>query len=121
MTDLGGLGTDSQGNSLGAFVEGINASGQVVGSATVSIDNGNGQTSHAFIDIGGVMTDLGLGDSSLAFGINNAGQVIGEGIFFGFFIDTGGVLTILSKLPKGINNNGDVVGDVRQTGDTGVE
>jgi probable HAF family extracellular repeat protein len=109
MTDLGGLGTDDQGNSLDSYAYGINNSGQIVGYASVSADGGNTVTSHAFIDSGGVMTDLGAGDPSTALGINNAGQVIGVGKS-AYYIESNGVFTTLSALPAGINDNGDVVG-----------
>jgi probable HAF family extracellular repeat protein len=109
LTDLGGLGTDDQGNSLGSYAYGINKSGQVVGYADVSIDNGNQVASHAFVAGGGAMTDLGAGDSSTALGINDAGQVIGVWKS-AYYIESGGVFTTLSALPAGINNHGDVVG-----------
>ncbi len=109
MTNLKGLGTDDQGNSLGSYAYGINQSGQIVGYAGVSNDGGNTVTDHAFIDSGGVMTDLGAGDASTALGINNAGQVIGVWKS-AYYIESNGVFTTLSALPAGINDNGDVVG-----------
>jgi len=71
MHDLGLLpGSDS------SFATGINDQGQVVGYATIFGSN------HAFIDTNGVMTDLGALDGSEggAAGINNQGQVVGNGI-----------------------------------------
>ncbi len=109
MTDLGGLATDSQGNSLGSQATAINDSGQIVGFAGVLTDNGDGVADHAFIDSGGTMTDLGAGDGSTALGINNAGQVIGVWAS-GYYVESNGVFTNLSALPAGINDNGDIVG-----------
>ncbi len=67
------LGTLPGGTSSSA--EGINASGQVVGSS----DRGDGLV-HAFLYSNGVMTDLGTlpgGATSYATGINDNGQIVG--------------------------------------------
>lgn len=79
MTDLGTLGG---GNS---YAYGINDSGTVVGYS--SLADGD---SHAFIYINGVMLDLnslipsGSGwDLLEAYGINSAGEIVGEGTFDG--------------------------------------
>jgi probable HAF family extracellular repeat protein len=108
MTDLGGLATDSQGNSRGSEATAINDSGQIVGYAQVTTAGGDG-TEHAFIYSNGVMTDLGAGDGSTALGINNAGQVIGVWAS-GYYVESNGVFTNLSALPAGINDKGDIVG-----------
>ena len=79
MTDLGTLG----GNS---FAYGINDSGAIVGYSWPII----GDNPHAFIYIDGVMIDLnslipnGSGWLLLeAYGINNTGQIVGEGLWNG--------------------------------------
>ncbi len=108
MTDLGGLGYDAEGDSLDSYAYGINDSGQVVGYANVLTSSGS-TTTHAFLDSGGVMTDLGAGDASKALGINDAGQVIGVWSS-GYYVESHGVFTNLIALPTGINDNGDVVG-----------
>jgi uncharacterized repeat protein (TIGR01451 family) len=71
MSDLGTLPGGSSSSASG-----INASGQVVGGATI---DSSGDT-HAFLYSGGVMSDLGSlpgVSSSTATGINASGQVIG--------------------------------------------
>src|ERR1039458_9086707 len=67
ITDLGTLGGTQ------SWASGINASGQVVGSAQIAGD----ATWHAFLYSGGIMTDLGtLGGYTAAIGINASGQVV---------------------------------------------
>src|SRR5206468_8309275 len=77
MLDLGTLGGS---NSDGY---GINASGQVTGSAATS----NG-LSHAFLYSNGVLTDLGsLGGNvynSAGYGINDGGQITGFSVYTDF-------------------------------------
>lgn len=106
MTDLGTLG----GNQEATQAEDINENGQVVGSSpTVDGDV------HAFLWEDGQMQDLGaLGSSSsFAFGINNAGQVVGTArLGFGLppqraFLWDGGTMHDLNQLvldlPTGVN------------------
>jgi probable HAF family extracellular repeat protein len=78
MTDLGTLG----GNS---FAYGLNQAGDVVGYS--SLNNG---ASHAFLERNGLLVDLNslLGAGSgwelmAAYGINDAGQIVGTGMFQG--------------------------------------
>lgn len=80
MTDLGTLGG---GNS---YAYGINDSGTVVGYSWLA----GGANPEAFVYVNGVMLDLnslipgGSGwDLMEAYGINNAGQIVGEGLFDG--------------------------------------
>jgi probable HAF family extracellular repeat protein len=124
MTDLGTLGGNtSQANA-------INDHGQIVGSSTLA----NGQT-RAFLYDHGAMTNLGaLGDgaqSSIASGINNNGEIIGNSDngppapFVGNFpfAFTNGQMSVLSGFESytadaeygvtAINNSGQTVGGGR--------
>jgi probable HAF family extracellular repeat protein len=124
MKDLGTLG----GSNGDSYATAINASGQVTGYSTTS--STYGVPYHAFIDSNGVMTDLGTVPgytTSQGFGINDAGQVVGE-VFntnplFGqhaFLYSDGHMIDLNSLLPAGstwdlqeaqaINNSGDIVG-----------
>ena len=81
VTDLGTLG----GNS--SYAWGINSSGEIVGSSWLA---GN-QTTHAYVDINGVMLDLNsllspAGSGwvlTAAYGISSSGQIVGEGMLNG--------------------------------------
>jgi len=116
-TDLGNLG----GTFSGA--EAINNQGKVVGFSHLPGDT----TSHAFLWQDGVITDLGKlpGDIfSVALGINNEGQVVGDS--FGArgerpFLWENGVMTDLNALipaasslilidANGINSRGEIAG-----------
>lgn len=112
MHDIG-----SSGATLGA---GINDSGQVAGVGGVGSGPG-----HAIIYTNGAITDLGTlgGNSSEAYGINNAGQVTGQAYLSGnatyhAFLYTNGSMKDLGTLGApgdsighGINNLGDVTGE----------
>jgi probable HAF family extracellular repeat protein len=96
----------------------INNKGQVVGSSA-----GN-NFRKAFIWTDGVMTDLGTfpgSNSSIAYGINDIGQVVGNADNKAFFYSDGAV-TILDGLPGStncravdINNNGQIIGTAKQS------
>ena len=79
MTDLGTLGGSS-------YAYGINDSGTIVGYSWPA----NSDNSHAFVYLNGMMIDLnslissGAGWELLeAYGINNTGQIVGEGLLNG--------------------------------------
>ena len=103
MTDLGTLGGHD------SFGWGINASGQVVGQAYTGAD----WSYNAFLYSNGTMTDLGPGTAR---GINDSGQVVGEGDNGHAFLYTNGTMTDLGTLgsssseANGINASGQVVG-----------
>ncbi len=113
-TDLGSLG--------GAYsnANGINNSGQVVGSARLTTTPGFG---HAFLSSGGRLTDLrllqGTDGNSIAFGINDLGQVVGWSdianggihafLYSGGMVDLG-TLGGSESIAAGINNLDEVVG-----------
>ncbi len=114
MQDLGTLGGDS------SYAYGISASGQVAGaSATAS------GTQRAFLYSGGVMQNLGtLGGNSVAFGINDSGQIVGSYISanttHAFLYANGsmqdiGVMDSAADMAQatGINNNGQISGSSR--------
>jgi probable HAF family extracellular repeat protein len=112
LIDLGTLGgAESRAIS-------INAAGAVAGFSTT-----NGGDSHAFLYAGGVMTDLHAfqGPMSMAFGVNNRGQVVGDYLPdengpCHAFLYSGGKMTDLGTLyggdsfARGINDRGQVVG-----------
>lgn len=116
MTDLGGLA-----NSTFSVANAINDQGQLVGYSSVG---GQGSLAHhAFLYSGGEMTDLGTlsGNQSAAFGINGAGQVVGEwsdgGTHDDAFLWDKGTMTDLGTLPgathcaaTSINDLGQLVG-----------
>ena len=84
MKDLGTLSSDSDNSTSLAW--GINSSGQVVGSSSVT---GN-QNEHAFLYSNGVMKDLNTliprnsgWELTSAYSINDAGQIVGQGVIDG--------------------------------------
>jgi probable HAF family extracellular repeat protein len=116
MTDLGALGSPG-GSSLSA-ANGINDSHQVVGASEVA----DGSGMHAFLWSNGKMKDIGTlgGSQSIAYAINNAGQVVGyaspPNSSVHAFLYSGGKMTDLgaffdSSVGEAINNLGVVVGE----------
>jgi probable HAF family extracellular repeat protein len=117
VTDLGSLD-----NGLAsALALGINASGQVVGESQTGTGSSS-STDHAVLFSGGTIKDLGTfgGDTSVANGINAAGEITGSADTTGdqeghAFIYQNGVMTDLGTLGgdfstgQGINSEGDVV------------
>jgi probable HAF family extracellular repeat protein len=120
VTDLGNLG-----GAMNNVAEGINDQGIVVGFSDLLGDS----LVHAFIWKNGTITDLGTvpgGDvQSLAFGINNKGQVVGLSCGADFdcvgFLWEDGVMTDLNTLAPAdsplflsqaydINSRGEIVG-----------
>ena len=115
VTDLGTLGRNN------SFAYGINASGQVTGSAETSqVDQSGNHIQHAFL-YDGTMHDLGTlgGGLSLGYGINSSGQVTGvsnlsRGGQHAFLYD--GTMHDLGTLGGsfsqgfGINSSGQIVG-----------
>ena len=127
MRDLGTFGGPESFYSHGS---GINASGQVAGSALTN----DGFSYHAFRydgtpGSGGVMRDLGTlgGDGSYAYGINDAGQITGQawtvaGVPHAFLYEgtpgSGGVMHDLGVLGTGtaINASGKIAGTMSVEG-----
>ena len=116
IVDLGGLA-----NTKFADVTHINDSGQVVGISA----------NHAFLWENGVMIDLGTlgGDFSLANGINDLGQVVGESNTFGgethAFLWDHGTMSDLgtsgeTSSAHGINNQGEIVGAISSKNVRGI-
>jgi probable HAF family extracellular repeat protein len=113
MTDLGTFGRTS------SFAVAINNSGQVVGKAYYP----NGDAGVAFLWQNGMVTQLGtLGGpyGTTPYGINDAGEVVGQGYSldgYRAFLWQNGNMTNLgtlggnSSVAFGINNSGQVVGE----------
>lgn len=100
MTDLGVPGSLSHGN-------GINNQNQIVG--TYFVPGGSPFQPHAFIYHQGTFTDLGTlgGGSSYAYGINDAGQIVGtsdagSGVGNAFVYQNGSMVAV----PTGNGSNG---------------
>jgi len=115
MTDLSAHGIDGDGTA-------INNAGQIVGYST-----GEYGDAQAYLYSNGSVTFLGKpggGESSYAYGINDAGQVIGSTVSplahhgnFGFLYSNGSMTTLGFEgyddtSPNGINASGQIVGTV---------
>ncbi len=113
-------------NGYGSSAREINEIGWIVGSGTTRNPSefGPGSVNHAFIWKEGLLTDLGTlgGKVSVAFGINDSGQVVGESYTRGPFVKRrpfiweNGFMTALGNLgqddgaAESINELGQVVG-----------
>jgi probable HAF family extracellular repeat protein len=115
---------DIPGTTQGTYAQGINDLGQVVG---YYVDS-NDQT-HGFLYSNGSYTILDRpgGLSTQAFGINNAGQIVGHSFIGGSFLYSNGSYTSIDDIPRlqgvlpgnfdgsisfvrGINNTGQISG-----------
>ena len=127
LKDLGTLSSGKSGGLDNTYGYGVNASGQVVGTAVTNYTDGTPDYSRAFLSgpNGGALTDLGTlsgGTLSGAAGVNAAGQVVGYsntdgGFIHAFVSGTGGTsLQDLGTLggsesrANAINTQGQVVG-----------
>ena len=103
---------------MNSYAMAISATGEIAGSAQLA----NG-TIHAFVFNGGTLTDLGtLGGSSYAYGVNDAGEVVGYsmvgGVDHAFVFVDGTMIDLNSLIPAGwilteayaINYSGQIVG-----------
>jgi probable HAF family extracellular repeat protein len=121
MSDLGTLG------GLHSYATGINRDGKIVGGASTA-DTFEGVLPQAYVYSNGAMQGIGtfpMGDASIAFGINDSGQVVGQSAIstddppehpYHAFSYSGGVMSDLGTLgglnsfATSINNAGMVVG-----------
>jgi probable HAF family extracellular repeat protein len=119
MTDLGSFG----GVEAAAF--GINDRGQVVGASDLPAPPGS-DISHAFLYADGVLTDLNplLGGSteSVAYDINNLGQIVGGAGGLGAFVMQGKDVASLNTLvdPAWRIEQASAINDAGQIAATGV-
>ena len=100
ITDLGSLG------GQGSFAYGINNYGQVAGASPTGTGSGG-----AFLYSSGTMLSLGTVNSSLplsiAFGLNDNGQIVGEaynngiGTYHAFVYENGQMLDLNNLIPAG--------------------
>jgi probable HAF family extracellular repeat protein len=100
--------------ATGTAPEGINNAGQIVG-----FDGDTVGTQHGFLLSGGIYTPIdvpgALPGTTRAFGINDAGQIVGDSVSHSFLLSGGIYTTIdvpgaLSTKADGINNAGQIVG-----------
>ncbi len=130
--------TNSQGLTYNNNAYAINNRGQIAGTSDTLYDDGTGNfytTSHAFVYDNGVLTDLGTipdlngvanaANTTTAYGINDAGDVVGygdtqvanlatESLAFlyhnGQFSSLGTLNDTISSYATGINNEGLIIG-----------
>lgn len=107
--DLGDLGHGGD-----VYANGINDTGQIVGTALNGTSAG---FSRAFVYINGIMSNLGAvsGGSSYGFGINNAGDVVGDSDYRAFLYSRGSMTSIgtlggTMSFARAISDTGQIVG-----------
>ncbi len=110
MIDLGTLGTHSHALA-------INEKGQVVGFFETRFPNGEAGPFHAFLWENGTLIDIGSlgGGSTVAYAINNRGQVVGRSGTRAFLWEDGimrdlGTLGGSFSLAQAINDKGEIAG-----------
>jgi probable HAF family extracellular repeat protein len=120
IRDLGNFGGTNPFGLFSGFVSGLNDSGQVTGTMTLSGD----QASHAFLWNGEKLSDLGTlgGSFAISYGINNAGEVVGfaglpgDNVFHAFLwrngamADLGTVDGDACSTAQNVNTSGQIVG-----------
>jgi probable HAF family extracellular repeat protein len=137
MTDLGSLGGTVAGLGSSNMIFGLNNRGEVIGASSLPGDPGcltpNGCNTDVFLWSGGQMIDLTTsttgGTPSLAFAINDLGEIVGAASFanapFDAFILRNGVATDLGHLEDcaslafAINSHSQVVGGTFSCADGG--
>jgi len=120
IQDLGNFGGTNPFGLFSGFISGLNDSGQVTGTMTLSGD----QTSHAFLWNGEKLFDLGTlgGSFAVSYGLNNFGEVVGlaglpgDNVFHAFLwrsgvmADLGTVDSDACSTAQNVNTIGQVVG-----------
>jgi probable HAF family extracellular repeat protein len=120
IKDLGNLGGTNPFGLFSGFISGLNDSGQVTGTMTLSGD----QTPHAFLWNGERLSDLGTlgGSFAVSYGLNNAGEIVGfaglpgDNVFHAFLwrrgsmTDLGTVDGDACSTSQNVNSIGQVVG-----------
>ena len=120
IKDLGNFGGTNPLGLFSGFISGLNDSGQVTGTMTLSGD----QTAHAFLWNGEKLSDLGTlgGSFATSYGLNNVGEIVGlsglpgDNVFHAFLwrnevmTDLGTVDGDACSTAQNVNSIGQVVG-----------